>query len=243
MPFCTKCGAELVEGEDHVCDAQKAVTETAAAQEIYQNGSSLNFETILTLIKNPFKGLTLSENSDFLYGILGLVISVIGIFIWFLGIFHNLTAGISGLPFLGQAISPSYTTVFLFGLLLVLLPCASFYAYSKWMGDRNQSFKQTVTSIGATQWLAGAGFILAAILSYISISISVGLFFTMYQINVLIIAFASLDLFVVTEQKRVPVIILSILTITIIWGIIGNYLISSLFQSIGSSLNSIMGGL
>lgn len=244
MSFCTQCGAQLVEGEVHDCPAQTAATFSVPISRSWEN---IDIHQIIALIKNPFASLQLSAKTGFRYGVLGFVACVLGFFLWFAGIYHNLTSGIVSLLGLGNALDGiHYVKDFFVVLLIMAIGLAVIYLLFNWMGDYKKDFKLATAVLGSAQWTAATGFILAAIISYLSITVSILAFLIVWLTNVIIIYLVSSEFFAVVTSKKVAVVALTVAVNTIVIGLILQYVVKSGVASMmnsGSLGNIIMNGL
>ncbi len=263
MTFCNQCGTRLVEGEIHQCPAQSAMNQVAATA--YTNvpsdrsvqkssGVNLNLQTILTLITDPFMGVRLSLEEGFKYGVLGFFASVIGVYCWFLAFYHQfyssilkLIEQIGGKPNIKDLLT--LDKVFqlnyikdLFAVLLVIgvYSLAVLLIFS-WLGDTKRSFKHSISVLGSVQWFAVIGFVLAAILSFVSTSASVGVLLIALLTNAVIVLFSGVIFYGVKESKQILAVVLVFAINTIVSGLILKYFLTEGVQSSITSLNGIIG--
>jgi len=234
VSYCSRCGSELIEGQEHVC-SQPIVTNTNASQT-----SKIDVSMIINLLKNPFNSLDLVEQEHFVYGVLGICSVVLGAFFWIWGVYHNLTSGIAGIPFIGKLVSPNYFKLFIIGALIGLPLTASIYGFSTWLGKRSFTFKQNLTVLGSAQWVIGLAYLIAALFSFISLPISIGAFLITLITNCVLLATISFQHFTVTDEKKTQAMFLAVSVYIVVIGL----LIKSSVGSIGGNLiKSITGGL
>ena len=267
MSFCTQCGAQLVEGEVHDCPAQSAISQQVKANNqtaatlsvpVTRSWGNLDIHQIIALIKNPFSSQQLSVETGLRYGVLGFLTSVLGFFFWFAAVYHNLTSGLMSLlgggkgnSSINDLIGLNYVKDFFVVLLIMAIGLGVIYLLFNWMGDYKKDFKLATAVLGSAQWTAAIGFILAAIISYISLTISILAFLVVWLTNVIIIYLVSSEFFAVLTSKKVAVVALTITVNTIVIGLILQYVVktgvTSMMNdssSIGNIImNSILGGL
>lgn len=233
MPFCSRCGSELTEGQEHVC-SKPIITSSAASQT-----SKIDVSMITSLLKKPFNALDLVEQEHFIYGVLGICLVVVGVFFWIWGVYHNITSGIAGIPFIGKLVSPNYFKLFIIGIIIGLPLMASMYGFSTWLGQRNFTFKQNLTVLGSAQWVIGLAYSIGALLSFISLPISIGAFLITLITHCILLATISFQHFTVTDEKKTQVMFLAVSVYIVVMGL----LIKSSVGSIGGNLmKSITGG-
>ncbi|KLU63710.1 hypothetical protein DEAC_c43710 [Desulfosporosinus acididurans] len=249
MPFCTKCGAKIAEGEVHQCPVQSAVSQirTAEAQTSASytptistpTWGSINLQQIITLIKNPFSSIEMTTEKGFSYGVLGLIMSALGMLFWFAAVYNNITSGIINLANLGKAfglpdgsnvqslLQLSYIKDFFVVVLMVVVYFASIYLFSNGMGTRKKDMKNAVAILGSTQWTATAGFIVSALISYVSIPTSIGALLIVLITNATIVFMIASEFFGIPTTKKVGVSVLIIAVNIIISGLILQYFIKT----------------
>lgn len=250
MSFCTQCGAMHVEGEVHQCPnkstfPQQVLTtnQTAAASStapiVTPSWGEVSIHQISSLIKNPFSSVQLSVETGFRYGVLGFIACALGIFLWFSGVYNNLTSDVINLFGIGKALGlPSglnidyilqlnYVKDLFVVILMMAIYLVAIYLISNGMGNCKKDFKLAISVLGSTQWTASIGFIVAAIISYVSIPLSIIIFFIFVASNAMIVLLVSLEFFTIATSKKVGFVVLSITTSLIIPGLILRYFFNS----------------
>lgn len=221
MAYCTQCGNPITEGESHDCTAQElAATATVAQKGEFVIGSyTLNNGVLLKLLKNPYSSLQLDPTKDILYGVLGMVVSVLGFFLWALalqkGLVDAISSALGGLDFFGVgstikkkvSIAPN---ALLIGLVSMIGLLAILGAVGNWLGTRKAGIKEIVTYLGAMQLTFGVGYIVAAILLFVSIKFSLFLLMIGLLTTLLSTVMASHDIHSIARDKRMPAITVSL---------------------------------
>ncbi|MWC30709.1 hypothetical protein [Paenibacillus sp. MMS18-CY102] len=244
MSFCTQCGMRIVEGEAHACQ------QTAAGSENAWNGSGgaagaprgsnqggfqavtdltkqIDTNVIVDLLKNPQKSLQLQPAKDLIYGVLGIVASLLGFMIWawiigkkidsllgdmFGGLFGGLSdfedlTDYSGGSSIGSAITGKLIVLAIISLIALI---GSLWALGNWKGERKLTFKDAVTHLGAAQYTFGAGFVLAGLCSFINLRIA----FIVLSVNLLTALVTTvmhaIALWQVREDRKLTVVGLSV---------------------------------
>lgn len=225
MSFCTQCGQRLTEGEAHLCPAAPAGAGGAAGSAGNDFAASLkqvDGNTILALLKNPQHALNLNTGKDLIYGILGIVASLVGFMIGYWIMIRELANSILGLfGFGGMSDFADFgggtsNTASMFGemLLLGLISLAalfgSIWLIGNWRGARTLSFKDVITYLGSVQYTFGAGFILAGLCALISLRFGLLLLLINLLSALVITLMASSDLFGVAKERRLAFIALSV---------------------------------
>ncbi|CAH1193516.1 hypothetical protein PAECIP111893_00482 [Paenibacillus plantiphilus] len=224
MSFCTKCGQRMTEGEVHHCPAVPAGAGSPAGSAGNDFASTLkqvDGNTILALLKNPQNALNLNTGKDLIYGILGIVASLIGFMIgaWLmakkledtiLGLF-----GFGGMSDFtdfdgGSSTSSMFGQMFLLGLISLAALFGTIWLIGNWRGARTLSFKDVVTYLGGLQYTFGAGFILAGLCTLVSLRFGFLLLFINLLTALVIALMTSSDLFEVSKERRLSFVGLSI---------------------------------
>ncbi|KLU64172.1 hypothetical protein DEAC_c39870 [Desulfosporosinus acididurans] len=246
MAFCTKCGSKLVEGETHQCPMQSAVSQQTISEDqtaavAYTSTSlapmmgKINLHQIIALIKNPFSSIELTAETGISYGVLGLITSALGMLFWFAAVYNNITSDIINLISLGKAfglpggssiqslLQLSYIKDFFVVALMVVVYIASMHFISNVMGLRKKDIKQTVAVLGSTQLIATVGFIVSALISYVSIPTSICSLVIVLITNIIIVTIVACDFYDIPTSKKVGVAALTIAVNIIISGLILQY--------------------
>lgn len=221
MSFCTRCGQRMTEGEVHHCPAVPAGAGSpggSAGNDFAATLKQVDGNTILALLKNPQSALNLNTGKDLIYGILGIVASLVGfmIGIWImakklqdtiLGFF-----GFGGFADFdgGSSTSSMFGQMFLLGIISLAALFGTIWLLGNWRGARTLSFKDIITYLGGMQYTFGAGFILAGLCTFVSLRFGFLLLFINLLTALVITLMASSDLFEVSKERRLSFVGLSV---------------------------------
>jgi|GEM_PF-3437265 len=159
-------------------------------------GAQIDVQRIWELVKNPLSSLKLDGNRDFIYGLLGIAASLIGF------MFFTLIIGRS-LPFIGW-LGLGGT---LFGKMLLLAIIsntalhASIWLIGLWQGKQKLGIKPLITHIGALQYGAGAAFIVAGLLYWVSFNLCMIVLLVALLALFTLSIIASLELYNVAKER------------------------------------------
>ncbi|HEX7057207.1 MAG TPA: hypothetical protein VF260_08445 [Bacilli bacterium] len=203
MPYCPNCGAQLQEGESHVC-AQNQEQAPVAAR-------TFEKDVLVKLLKNPFNALELNPEKDLIYGVIGFASSVIGFFIWGWAQFATLLNAFSAILGFGggfPTFSGSGTWGFslrflLLGAISLAALLTSLWLIGNWCGAVKRSPRETITRLGALQFPFGACFLVAAfaaLISLMKISLLIAALTTL--VSLLCTVEAAIDCFQVAKDNR-----------------------------------------
>ncbi|WP_047150824.1 hypothetical protein [Aneurinibacillus tyrosinisolvens] len=235
MNFCTKCGSQLDPELPHECPnevkqaqaeitagaQQSAATVTAqphpAAEKTLNVQVSFSPQKVFSLIKDPFASVRLSAESDMLYGLLGILFSVIGYAIWAKAcasqIEDMVREAMGGMSFLfGQmpGFSIDFSRLLLFCFLSIALLPLIVWLFANWAGTEKKGFKGMLTVLGGTQWFTFAGFIVTSLAGYLSVKFALLLFVVVLLCNLTIVIQAGLLGFLVPVRHYMRTIVLSV---------------------------------
>ncbi|REK74977.1 hypothetical protein [Paenibacillus paeoniae] len=142
-----------------------------AFNEVTDSLKNVERNKLLTLLKNPLESLQLTTK-EWIYGALGLAASFVGYLVWVMilgskitGLFYN------AMPF-GKLFAPSslsfaiFSRMFLLGLLSLVALLAALWLAGWWRSGVQPAWKLFVIRMGGIQYITGAGFLLAGILSF-----------------------------------------------------------------------------
>lgn len=232
MAFCTKCGARLEEGQEHVCAAQAAFNPTQQASTVLTQimsarpASNTQFDVnrVLELIKDPFKSLSLDIEKEFLVGILGVVASTVTVLLWILAEFHSIGGSFD--QSWNSSDSQGLFAFILTALSLTVVPLLAFYIMPNWSGNKKHSFKSALALLGATQWLSALGFLIATLAVFISMKLAIVLLISTWITSVAIYGFVGYQIFEVPAQKQILVMFVSVMAAIVVTGLVGAKILS-----------------
>lgn len=139
--------------------------------EVSESSKTVDGGRILRFMRNPLEALGLTEK-EWLYGVLGLAASFLGYLIWVL-LFGGRIAELlySFMPF-GGMFAPTKLTFAIFGrmfgigLLSMAALLGALWLTGWWRSGVQPSWKTFLAQLGGMQYIAGAGFLLAGIVSF-----------------------------------------------------------------------------
>jgi hypothetical protein len=241
MAFCTKCGVKLEDGTTHQC-------EVAASSEVYQVHQStfeqqaqketisvsipnlnMNKGKILSLLKNPFSATTLSADPDFVYGLLGIVLNILGVLFIINSLISQLEKVLSSLSFFYPIRFDDFP-IFRFVMVSIVTTVVLFG--SVWFagvvsGVKKYGFKQVFTVLGGTQWFTGALLIITGIFSYVANPLFTLFLVVTVSANSFIVAYVGINLFEVKDNHKVKYILIHLFSYAIASYFIIRIMISS----------------
>jgi hypothetical protein len=229
MKYCTQCGKSLQDGEEHVCGGDTvspALPETAAASAGTASGLNLDVNVLKGLLLNPQTGMRLHPGKDFIYGILGIAASVIGFFLWGLAlqkkVEDSLNSVFGGFNLFGGFNRSLNLGKYFFGIGLVSVLCliGALWLIGQWKGSVKRNWREVVTCLGSMQLLWGAGFIIAAVLVFISYQLSFLLMSILLLSALILTVLAAQDLFRMKAEQRFYTVCASITVYVLLTGII-----------------------
>lgn len=242
MAFCTRCGQRLIEGEVHACQ------ETAAGAAGYEAESNLNPNPnsyanpnyanwnpgapaqshkvdagrVFSLFKNPERAKELQPDKDFLYGVLGIVASLLGFLIW-AWLFNkkisdllNDMFGFGDDSIFGLYSASSHVSskligkLFLLGIISMAALLASLWLAGNWRGSRKLSAKELITYIGGMQYTFAAGFVITGLFTFVSLRFSYVLLFINLLMALVTTVLSASEISEVPKERRFSYIILGI---------------------------------
>jgi hypothetical protein len=216
MKYCKFCGDPLIEGAEHMCSVAESAsppaeaipgTEPAPATESAP-ATSLQVSTIKQFLRNPFSALRLQAGPLFNLGLIGIVAHILAYFAWGWALYKEMVDGLA--PFLGffaEDLDLGADDDFLFRFLLISLVTAvgllaSHFVLGGLFGTK-QDFRKSVAVLGTTQFIIAAGYLLAAIVCFMSIRFSVALIFLVSMVNYIVLSHTSFQYFAVKDEKKV----------------------------------------
>lgn len=183
----------MVEGEEHVCNEVAA----SSSEGVVSNGKSwgnsaadslkkVDYQVIYALLKNPQRAASLQPDKDLVYGILGLVASILGFMIWVWMVGKKLSSLLNDLFgfndinsfFETGSVSNKISTMLtgkLFGLSIVSIVAlgTALWLIGIWLGRKKLTLSDFITYFGGMQYSFGAGFIIAGLGTIVGLRISI----------------------------------------------------------------------
>ena len=229
MKFCTNCGSPIQEGEVHVCSQEAASTVPApSAQPIRTvpapprpDLSSVDKSRLTELLKNPLSALQLRGETDMAYGLIGLAASILGFMAWAWSFKRNIIHTLYGMMGIGQSWESAYSEaneqfavlkpMFMTGLASLVFLLVGAILFGKWLGQHKTSWKEGVTVLGAVQLVSGAGFLVSALMLFVSLKIGLVLFAVVLLATLALTAYASLQFFRVPQHRVLHFMLLFVL--------------------------------
>lgn len=221
MSFCTKCGTQLQPNEIHTCvsSEQPVVTSassTATPSPILTTArghlANVDKHKILNLLKNPMSALQLKAETDFMYGILGLVVSLLGFVLWAWSFKHQLIK-LMILGF-GSLISdekesyreaseylPIVNHMLLLGFVSLIVLVGITFLLGNKMGLHKLHWKDSIVQLGGLQLISGVGFIVAALMMFVLIKLSFLLLFTTLLATLALTFVAGIEMFRIRRDR------------------------------------------
>lgn len=183
--------------------------------------SAIDKNVLFSLLKNPTGGLKLNPEKDWIYGLIGIGASIIGLFLWALVVLQKIKGQINsagsvlneffgGSSMFGMTLRYVYakqmlvTSFFALAILLAVL-----WLIGNWKGERKLAIKEYITYLGSMQGAAGVGFLLGAILSLVSLGLSY-IVVAIVALSVILLTYmTSQDLFEIKADNRLLSVLLS----------------------------------
>jgi len=221
MSFCTQCGQQLQPNEIHTCvspeqPAVNASSSPATPSPILTTArghlANVDKHKILNLIKNPMSALQLKAETDLLYGILGLVVSLLGFVLWAWSFKHQLIKIV--LEGFGSLLSddnesyreaseylPIVNHMLLLGFISLIVLVGITFVLGNKMGLHKLHWKDSILQLGGLQLISGVGFIVAALMMFISIKVSFVLLFTVLLATLALTLIAGMEMFRIQRDR------------------------------------------
>ncbi|WP_152397016.1 hypothetical protein [Paenibacillus guangzhouensis] len=195
------------------------------------SGSSFDMQIVVQLIRNPFQGLALSTGSQWLYGLLGIVASIVGFALWttvsvssIFTAFLNPLAALTGGGGVGFGV---YMGMFFRMIVLAFISqgllIGSIWVFGNWLGSRKYAWRDLITYLGGAQWLFGGGYIAAAIIGLLLSQIGFLLAIVTLVLNLIFIVIAALEIYAIESmQKRAELLLYAIGSYVLVLGIVSS---------------------
>lgn len=190
MAFCTHCGSELKEGVVHQCMKEHTASQTEAAAAVEpgperntsaQNGasvaqtaSSVQFDgqVLLNLLKNPMSALNLrGDQTGLIYGLIGIVSSILGFWLFGLGIRNLFYSGWGMMSLVGGNMGLGSSSLLL-GLFSTVILLGAFWFTGNMITKKKIDIKEFVAKIGSFQLPFGVVIIISGLLSFMSLNLA-----------------------------------------------------------------------
>ncbi len=258
MSFCTQCGMKLQQDEVHNCSNPKRAVEvpavaTASATAIPASTHAattapslqkVDHRQLVNLLRNPMSALQLRGENDLLYGLIGIAVSIIGFMLWAWSFKHQLIQAMVGQlsTLLGgskyyderySAASDSLSIVthsLLLSVVSLIVLLATVFLIGNKLGTQRFQWKDALVKLGGLQLVSGAIFIVAALLMFVSMSISVALLATVATASLCLTIYAAIEMFRLSREREVWFIGLVVLIQTVA--------VLLVFRSFGSEMMS-----
>jgi len=178
--------------------------------------AGVDAQKLLTLLKNPAASQSLQAQTEWIYGAIGAASGVIGFALWnwlfreaikskfgiFDAIGNLMVTGLFGIGSTGKFL--------LFGLFSIALLIGSLMTIGNWQGARKLDWKEAVAKLGGTQLAFGAAWIVAGLLSFISLQLSTLLCAFLLLVNLVLLVSLAQDLHEVRRERKLLYIVYSL---------------------------------
>ncbi|MGC6590498.1 hypothetical protein ACPV3A_37005 [Paenibacillus sp. Dod16] len=191
MAFCTHCGNELTDGVAHQCVDDTAANPkkyTAAATEPEQergasssSGASaakaastiqVDGQVLLKLLKNPMSALNMrGDQTGLIYGLIGMASSIIGFWLFGLGIKQVFYSGLGMVSALLSNFGMG-SRALLLGLFSTIILLGSFWFTGNMITKQKLDLKEFIAKIGSFQLPFGAALIVSGLISFMSLKLA-----------------------------------------------------------------------
>ncbi|KOR88113.1 hypothetical protein [Paenibacillus solani] len=192
MAFCTHCGSELKEGVAHQCKDGLTASHTEAAASMEpepesersaplptgpanaKTSSSVQFDgqVLLNLLRNPMNALNLQgDQTGLIYGLIGIISSIIGFWLFGLGVRHLFYSGWGIMSLVGGNIGLGSSSLLL-GLFSTVILLGSFWFTGNMITKKKLDIKDFIAKIGSFQLLFGVVLIVSGLLSFMSLKLA-----------------------------------------------------------------------
>lgn len=182
--------------------------------------ANIDTQKLLGLLKNPTASVKLQPATDWIYGVIGAAIGVIGFWFFVWALHEETTPDTSGVEGLGDLFGAlgSLTRAFdspfwsLYGSMgagkyLILAVCAialaavAFTLVGNWIGGRKRSWQEAATYYGGTQVQTGAGLIIAGILVFVSAELGALVATLVLLLSLVVLVIQGLALHEVSRER------------------------------------------
>lgn len=237
MKFCTNCGSPIREGEAHVCaqTAPQAHTENTSSELIrpiqaapnptlraaQAELSKVEKTRLMELLKNPLSALQLRGETDLIYGLMGLAASLIGYMIWAWSFKRNIIHTLYGIMGISQSWDSAYAEaneqfavlkpMFITGLASLAFLIIGAILFGRWLGQSKASWKEGLTALGGVQLVSCAGFLISALMLFVSLKIGMVLFIVVALSTMALTAYSAIQFFRISPNRVMQFIALFVL--------------------------------
>ena len=192
MAYCIHCGNELTDGVAHQCvndTSGNPMKYTAAAAEPEQEGRAdsasagaphaktssavqVDGQVLLNLLKNPMSALNMrGDQTGMLYGIIGMASSIIGFWLFGLGIKQMFYSGLGMMSGLFSDFGMG-SRALLLGLFSTVILLGSFWFTGNMVTKQKLDIKEFIAKMGSFQLPFGAALILSGLISFMSLKLA-----------------------------------------------------------------------
>jgi hypothetical protein len=233
MAFCTQCGQELIVGTPHGCSVTVQHTNTKVDKTL-----------LIHLLKKPQAGLSLTPEKDFIYGLIGMGTSLVGFFVWGLALKKELVSSITGtINSMGMGLFsgsvnnvgskiPLATNLLLLGIISLMVLFGSLWLLGNWKGQHKLGWKEIVTYFGSMQLAFGAVFAVAAILTFISLKLSILLIAINLLTSLVMTCFTAQEVYNYSSEQRFTQVALSMAIYVVVVLVASNILLKDAVSSL-----------
>ncbi|NGZ75277.1 hypothetical protein [Saccharibacillus alkalitolerans] len=198
--------------------------------------------TLLELLKNPLSALQLRGESDLRYGLIGLAASLIGYMLWAWSLKRNVIHTVFELSGGGSRsewregykyasdqfaiLSP----MFVLGLVSLIALTAGAILLGGGLGTHKVSWKESLAKIGAVQLSVGAGFLVSALMLFVSLRFGFVVLTVVVLSALALTLFAAAQLFRVSQARILPLVGLFMLLVVAVTAITFNLQLQAAFE-------------
>ncbi|WP_411348955.1 hypothetical protein [Paenibacillus sp. WLX2291] len=223
--------------------ASSAAPMIASAKEQF---SKVDKHKILNLLKNPMSALQLRGDSDLLYGIMGIAVSLIGFMLWAWSFKHQLIKAMIGQlsSIFGGAdqydetyrsASDSMSIVghsLILCLVSTLILLAAVFFIGNKLGTQRLDWKDALVKLGGLQFVTGAALIVAALVMLVTMKFSFVLLFAILISSLMLTLYGGVEMFRLSRERAVwfigSTVLIQIVAILLVFNSFGNEMVSSL---------------
>jgi len=170
MGFCSNCGQSLTEGNVHECAFVGASSSSKGTVL-----KKVDFQVILGILRHPMNCVQLnSSNGGFIYGLIGIGMSVLGFFLFALSLDRIISNSFGEFGF-GSALMAQASLggrSLWIGLLSILALMASYWFVAQFVTKKKLDVKDFTAKIGSFHLIFGVIFMLSAIIAFISLQLA-----------------------------------------------------------------------
>lgn len=255
MAYCTKCGTQLHENEIHTCMAEQSTAGAATASAPIMTTAKeqlarVDRHKILNLLKNPMSALHLRGDSDLLYGVLGIIASLVGFILWSWSFKHQLIkAMIAQFGGLMRDDSEAYSDaseylpivnhMLVLGLVSLIVMLVAVFLLGSKLGTQRIGWKDSLVKIGGLQWIVGAALIVAALVMFVSVKASLVLLLTTVIASLMLTLYAGIEIFRIYRERAVwfiaAAVLIQVVAVLVVFNSFGTELMDGL-KGLGGGL-------